>query len=74
MSLQYIRDTYGVPAKRGGKVHYAPNQSGGVYWHGRITGSHGGNLRIVFGPDHRMIVHPTDERLTYCRHVSLRRR
>lgn len=44
MSMQYIRDTYGVPAKRGMRVEYA--KEGHQPWQGMITSAHGAYLRI----------------------------
>lgn len=44
MSMDYIRDTYRVPAKRGGKVIY---HGEGQPQHGTITGTHGAHLLIV---------------------------
>ena len=40
MSMQYIRDYYGVPAKRGGRVRYMGDKTG------KITGTKGPHLRI----------------------------
>lgn len=57
MSLKYIRDTYGVPAKRGGRVEYIGN---GQSIPGVITGSMGNNIRVRLGSDTvSVIVHPT---------------
>jgi len=59
MSLQYIRDTYGVPAKRGGRVEYTPN---GNRTRGTITGSSGQYLRVrLDGSKHSGRFHPTWE-------------
>jgi hypothetical protein len=41
MSMEYIRKTYGVPAKRGGRVNYMFKEIMGT-----ITGSRGGHLLI----------------------------
>jgi hypothetical protein len=48
MSMKYIRDTYKVPAKRGGRVIYSGNGKdvGGV-----ITGTDGVRLRIRLDGD-----------------------
>ena len=57
MSMQYIRDTYNVPAKRGGRVIYAGSGKdvGGV-----ITGTRGGCLRIrLDGDKFSCKFHPT---------------
>lgn len=45
MSLKYIRDHYGVPAKRGGRVRY----NGKI--EGTITGSDGARLRVRMDGD-----------------------
>lgn len=59
MSLEYIRRTYGVPAKRGARVQIA--YRGGLY-EGRITRANGPH--VVVAPDRwpgeRLIYHPTD--------------
>jgi hypothetical protein len=56
MSMQYIRETYNVPAKRGGRVRYA-----GKYC-GTITGARGAHLRIRLDRDGRVrLYHPTWE-------------
>jgi len=59
MGMQYIRDAYGVPAKRGGKVVY----TGGVNaMTGTITGSLGHYLRIQLDGHKRSdLYHPTWE-------------
>jgi hypothetical protein len=57
MSMQYIRDTYGVPAKVGGRVTYTYPD---VPRHGTITGSRNGKLRIrMDGQTQSLIYHPT---------------
>lgn len=57
MTMQYIRDTYKVPAKRGGRVIY---QGNGKDAKGVITGSDGARLRIrLDGDKHSCIFHPT---------------
>lgn len=57
MSLRYIRDTYGVPAKRGGRIEYTGN---GAKIQGTITGSKGGNIRVrLDGDTHSSVFHPT---------------
>ncbi|SPU49879.1 hypothetical protein [Bordetella trematum] len=43
MSLNYIRDTYGVPAKRGARVEYTGN---GCAIQGTITSSRGAHLMV----------------------------
>lgn len=59
MSMDYIRTTYGVPAKRGGRVEYT---GGTVPVLGTITGAHGARLRIrLDGSEHIHNFHPTWE-------------
>ncbi len=54
MSLDYIREYYGVPAKRGGRIRY----------HGRagvITGARGPHVAVrLDGQNHAKPYHPTD--------------
>lgn len=58
MSLEYIRKTYGVPARRGQRVRYAPE--GCKPREGVIVGSRGAHLRIRIGEDKRPgRYHPT---------------
>ena len=58
MSLQYIRDAYGVPAYRGAVVVF---DLGGVSYLGRITsGSHHLRVRPNRKPSRRLIFHPLD--------------
>jgi hypothetical protein len=62
MSLQYIRRTYGVPAKRGGRIRYT--DEGGHIFNGRITSARGAHLRVLVddrvpGYRGRMTLHPT---------------
>lgn len=45
MSLQYIREHYGVPAKRGGRVKYTGSSRRGPEF-GTITGANGAHVRI----------------------------
>jgi len=57
MSLQYIRDTYSVPAKRGGRVEYMGNRT---KIQGTITGARGPLIRIrLDGDTHSVVFHPT---------------
>ena len=58
MSMEYIRKTYGVPAKRGAEIVY---HGGDCDLVGVITGTSGARLRVRFdGSRHRkMILHPT---------------
>lgn len=57
MSMKYIRDYYGVPAKRGGRIIYTGN---GERVAGMITGSISGHLRArLEGVEYGVILHPT---------------
>lgn len=57
MSIAWIRNNYGVPAKRGGRVEYAGR---GTPMLGTIVGTNGPHLRIVLdGEKHVMPYHPT---------------
>lgn len=63
--LQYIRECYGVPAKRGQRVKWGSHT-------GRIVGASSGGayLRVrLDGPerDDVVIVHPRDDDLEYIR-------
>lgn len=58
--MQYIREAYGVPAKRGGRVEYSGAGRKGLL--GTITGSKGARLLIrLDGNKHSHIFHPTWE-------------
>lgn len=62
MGLPYIRKTYGVPAKRGGRVRFT--DSDGVVWNGRITSASGQYLLVLVddrvpGYRGRLRLHPT---------------
>ncbi len=58
--LAYIRATYGVPAKRGGRVTVNGQP-------GRITSTRGPHLRVrLDSGGRRLIYHPTDPALVYC--------
>lgn len=57
MSLEYIRKTYGVPAKRGGRVEYTGD---GTPERGTITSADGARLRVrLDGLKHPAHFHPT---------------
>ena len=57
MSLQYIRDIYGVPAKRGARVEYSGS---GAAVQGAITSSRGPYILVrLDGDDFSMPFHPT---------------
>jgi hypothetical protein len=59
MSFDYIRKTYAVPAKRGGRVEYT---GGGFSKLGTIKSASGPHLMIVLdGSKHAMPFHPTWE-------------
>lgn len=58
MSMSYIRQTYGVPAKRGGRVEY--KNSNGRIMPGVITSARGPYLRIrLDGDNYSLPYHPT---------------
>lgn len=57
MSMAYIRKTYGVPAKRGGRVEYTGE---GRAEYGTIKSANGAHLAIKLdGVKHTMPFHPT---------------
>ena len=59
MSMQYIRNAYNVPAKRGARVEYTGEISPSV---GTITGSEGARIRVrMDGEAYTGIYHPTWE-------------
>ncbi len=59
MSMQYIRNYYGVPAKRGGRVRYTGEDKP---VEGTITSANGPHLRIrLDGTTYSLIFHPTWE-------------
>ena len=59
MSMEYIRRTYNVPAKRGGSVKFTDRN--GKQWIGKIKSAAGHRLRVCFPdfPRARAIMHPT---------------
>jgi len=58
MSFEYIRKTYKVPAKRGGRVEYTGE--GKEPELGTITSANGAHLNIrLDGKKHTMPFHPT---------------
>ncbi len=60
MSMEYIREHYGVPAKRGGRVRFAPDGNRYLACEGVIVGSRGAHLRIRMGEEKRSgLYHPT---------------
>lgn len=59
MSMQYVRDYYAVPAKRGGRVRYTGD---GAPRLGTITAARHGSLRIRLDGEKRSApFHPTWE-------------
>lgn len=59
MTMQYVRDYYGVPAKRGGRVVYTGSLEPK---HGVITSARGAKLMIhMEGLKHARPYHPTWE-------------
>jgi hypothetical protein len=57
MSFDYIRKSYGVPAKRGGRVEYTGS---GKIEFGTITSANGARLNIrLDGLKHTIPFHPT---------------
>ena len=68
MSLQYIRDNYNVPAKRGARIEYTDTMGvfikGFTYWpsKGTIVGARGKYLRVRFdGHTSIVTIHPTNK-------------
>lgn len=56
MSMKYIRDYYGVPAKRGGRIRFTGYCTSSL---GTITSSSGKWLRVRFdGESRTSLVHP----------------
>lgn len=57
MDMDWIRNTYGVPAKRGVRVEYTGGKEPAL---GTITGDNGGHLLIrLDGQKHSNPYHPT---------------
>jgi hypothetical protein len=62
VSLEYIRQTYKVPAMRGQRIRYTDGR--GAVWNGRITSAKGAQLRVLVddrieGYRGRLVLHPT---------------
>lgn len=58
MSMSYIRESYGVPARKGGRVTWSP--SVGVQMTGIIVGTRAQYLRVRFdGEKVARTLHPT---------------
>jgi len=55
--MEYIRKTYGVTAKRGGKVKFVTRS--GTVWLGHIRSAENGRLRVKFeGMDYVSTIDP----------------
>lgn len=60
MTLDYIRQSYGVPAMKGGRVRYTGDRNGPRL--GTITGASGAHVTIrLDGDKHANPFHPTWE-------------
>jgi hypothetical protein len=60
MSMKYIRNTYKVPAKRGGLVRMVPPGGAAFAESGVITGARGAYLRVrMAGEKRSRLYHPT---------------
>lgn len=60
MSMTYIRNTYGVPAKRGARVEYTGGSGGPKL--GAVRAADGAHLMILLdGSKHALPFHPTWE-------------
>lgn len=58
MSMEYIRETYGVPAEKGGRVKYT--NGSGVATEGAITGTHAAYIKVKMdGNKLSKCYHPT---------------
>lgn len=58
MSMQEIRDSYGVPAKRGAHIEFT--DTNGHNWQGVIRSARYGRIRVKFdGLKEVSILHPT---------------
>lgn len=56
--LKYHRDSYGVPAQKGGRVTYRGEP-------GKIMGASGPHVDVKLDSGRRFPVHPTDDDLVY---------
>jgi hypothetical protein len=62
MSMKYIREHYGVPAKRGGRVRFTPDGNRYLAHEGVIVGARGAYLRVRMGDEQKAgTYHPTWE-------------
>ena len=61
MSMKYVRETYGVPAKRGGRVSYSGVTVGEPPLLGTIcSATSSGHIRVKFDGERRTLkLHPT---------------
>lgn len=62
MSMEYIRRSYGVPAKRGARIQFKDHK--GMWHDGNIVGSRGMYLRVrmpSYGPRDIVTLHPTSD-------------
>lgn len=61
--MEYIRKTYSVPAKRGGRIEY---RTPAFTQRGTITGTSGPYLRVrIDGDRHSTRWHPTTDGMSY---------
>lgn len=63
MNIEYIRKTFGVPAKIGGRIKFT--DAFNAKWFGKITSVRNGQLRILVDdriPNYRgrLVLHPTN--------------
>lgn len=59
MSLEYIRNYYKVPAKRGGRIRFDYYVEQGKQGDGTIIGTSGPHLQVRFDDGHEAPLHPT---------------
>lgn len=60
MGMKYIRQQYGVPAKRGARVRFTPDGNLSTSCDGIIVGTRNGYLRVRMGEERRVrTYHPT---------------
>ena len=60
MSIKYIRENYGVPAKIGTKIKFTPHNDESKMREGVIVGSKDSYLKVKFGKEKEItILHPT---------------
>ena len=57
MTMEYIRKTYSVPARRGGRIEYT---GGRTPLYGTIKSARGARLSVLLdGSKHPLLYHPT---------------